>query len=448
MIEPGPAARAARGDWPPGPRGWLPGGALPFVRRHPEVFLDLARRFGDVVYFRVGRQRVFLLSRMEDIDQLLLQRQSDFVKGWGPQSGRSSMGEGLTALEGDLHRRERRRLQPLFSSERNLGRAPAMTAEAERLAGGWRDGEVLNIHREMQRLTLAVIGRTLLGCDTLSDEIYGLASDTIAHRFLPFMFPWPAALRRLDVAGQLRLRRVSRRLDAAVGRVIEARRGAPGEDLVAWLSAGAPEGDGATDRYLRDHFVTFLLAGHETTALALTWSLHLLAQHPEAEATVEAEVDRALAGSATEDALPRLDYTRRVVEETLRLYPPLWMLGRRALRDVEIAGYRVPVGSLVLASPYIMHRDPRHFAEPLRFDPDRWDGLEGGRSRPLAYFPFGLGARRCIGEQFALTEAVIALATITRRWRLRPLSRAPVKVEPLLTLRPRGGLPMQITARR
>ncbi len=445
MSQPQSAARAVSGEWPPGPRGWLPGGALLFLRRHPDVFLELARRFGDVVYFRVGPQRVFLLSRLEDIRHLLIHRQQDFAKGWGPQAGRSSLGEGLISAEGEIHRRERRRLQPLFSSERIGRHVAAMAAEAERVADRWRDGQRVDIWHEMQGLTLAVIGRTLLGCDTLGERIYRLAADVIARRFLPVMTPWPSALRRLSVVGQLRLWRVRARLDAAVSRVIESRREARSEDLVAWLSGPAAGGHGVTTRLLHDHFVTFLLAGHETTAAALSWSLHLLAQHPESQGRLQAEVDDLLPGSAAVEALPRLEYSRRVVSEALRLYPPLWMLGRRALREVEIGGYQIPAGSLVLASPYIAHRDPRFFPDPLRFNPDRWGGAQG--SPELPYFPFGLGARSCIAADFAFTEAMVVLAILNRRWRLRPVSGAPVRIEPLLTLRPRGGVPLRVTSR-
>jgi len=435
------------GGWPSGPRGWLPGGAMLFLRRHPDVFLGLARRYGDRVGFQVGRQRVLLCSRPSDVQLLFVQQQQAFAKGWGPQAGRSSLGDGLITVDGEDHRRERRRLQPLFSSERIRAYASDMAAEAERATGGWRDGQSIDVWREMQRLALAVVGRTLLGCDTLSDPIYAEASDTISRRFLPFMVPWPALLRALDVRGRRRLRVVSDRLDAAIGRTIAYRQADAGDDLAAWHAAQGAGEQGQTPQQVRDQFVTFLVAGHETTALALTWTFHLLAQHPAVEARLHAEADEALTAAGT-DPLPRLTYARQVVLEAMRLYPPVWMIGRRATYDVEAEPHRVPAGSLVLASPYVIHRDERNFPQPLRFDPDRWTRTGEATAHDRAYLPFGLGARRCIGSEFALTEAVLVLAIVAHRWRL--VSRPGVRIafEPLFTLRPRGSVPMQAVARR
>jgi cytochrome P450 len=297
----------------------------------------------------------------------------------------------------------------------------------------------------MNRLTLAIAGKTLYGADVAAeaDEIGG-ALTTALEAFKRLTNPLGPLLDRLPLPTTLRVRRASERLDATIYRMIDVRRRS-GEDrgdlLSMLLAARDDEGDGGgmTDRQLRDEALTLFLAGHETTANALAWTWHLLAHHPDAEARLHAELDAVLAGRLpAADDLPRLPYTRAVLAESMRLYPPAWTIGREPLEEFEAGGYRIRAGSVVLVSPWITHRDPRWWTEPGRFDPERWTPEREAEQPRFAYFPFGGGPRKCIGEGFAWTEGILVLATLAQRWRLRHAPGTQVGRQPLITLRPTG----------
>jgi cytochrome P450 len=358
--------------------------------------------------------------------------------------------------EGEHHRRQRRLAQPAFHRKRIDAYGATMTDYAERYSSRWTDGAQVDIAHEMMRLTLAIVGKTLFNSDVESeaDDVRESLTE-IMEMFQMLLLPYSEYLERLPLPQNRRFLRARARLDAVIYRIISERR-ASGEDAGDLLSmlmhARDEEGDGGgmSDRQLRDEVMTIFLAGHETTANALAWTWYLLAQHPEVEAKLHAELDRVLDGGrrlpAVED-LAALRYTEMVFSESMRLYPPAWTVGRLAVKDYEVGGYTVPAGSLVLISQYVMQRDPRFWPDPLRFDPERWTP-EARESRPqYSYFPFGAGARRCVGEGFAWMEGSLLIASIARRWRMRLDPAHPVVEHPRITLRPKHGVRVTLEKR-
>lgn len=414
----------------------------------------MARDYGDVAGFRIGPQPIVLLSGPEDIRDVLVVRQKNFTKGRGLERAKLLLGEGLLTSEGEHHRRQRRLAQPAFHRARVAGYGNVMAEYARRARDRWHDGTEIDVHAHMMALTLAVVGKTLFDADVEGEarEI-GEALTTSFQSFSIAMLPFSEWLERLPIPATLRFKKARARLDRTIYRMIDERRLA-GEDrgdlLSMLLVAQDSEGDGAgmSDLQLRDEAMTIFLAGHETTANALTWALWLVATHPRVEQALHAEIDSVLGGPvggrlpAAAD-LDRLPYTRTVVAESMRLYPPAWILGRRAIEAFEIGGFHVPARSIVLMSQYLVHRDARWWSEPNAFVPERWTDEAAAASRPkMAYFPFGAGTRVCIGEQFAWMEAMLLLATIAQRWRLRAVPGHRVDVQPLITLRPLHGMPM------
>ncbi|HEX8557862.1 MAG TPA: cytochrome P450 [Pyrinomonadaceae bacterium] len=449
------AARAAQVV--PGPGRFWPLGQMYAFQRDPLALLArVAREHGDVARFWGGPQAVYLLSHPEHVRDLLVTHNARFRKGRALQRAKRLLGEGLLTSEGEFHRRQRRLAQPAFHRQRVAAYARVMVEYAEKTSARWRDGEELDVADEMMRLTLAVVGKTLFDADVESDaDEVGAALTDVMNLFGYLMLPFSELLEKLPLPQRRRFLRARARLDAVIYRIVEDRRrsGADRGDLLSTLlHAVDEEGDrtGMTDEQLRDEVMTIFLAGHETTANALTWCWYLLAQNPEAEARLHEELDAVLAGGRApepEDA-PALRYTEMVVSEAMRLYPPAWALGRLALVDHEVAGYRVPAGALVLVSQYVIHRDPRFWPDPERFDPGRWTP-EAKSARPqFAYFPFGGGPRRCVGEGFAWAEAVLILASLARRWRVRLVPGRRVETQPRITLRPgAGGVPVKLERR-
>jgi len=318
----------------------------------------------------------------------------------------------------------------------------------------WRDGAELDIAREMMRLTLAIAGKTLFDADveTEADEI-GEALNEAMEQFNNLTLPFAQLLQKLPLPSVRRFKRARERLDETIYRIIRDRRqsGEDRGDLLSMLiQARDVEGDGTgmSDEQLRDEAMTIFLAGHETTANALTWTWYLLSQNPEVEAKFLAEVDEVLgARTATPEDYPKLRYTEMVLAESMRIYPPAWIIGRRALTDYQINGYHVPARSIILMSQYVMHHNPKYFPEPDRFDPERWRP-EAREARPkFSYFPFGGGTRLCIGENFAWMEGVLVLATLAQHWRMRLVPGHLVELQPIVTLRPRHGMRMTVEQR-
>ena len=446
-------AVASRERFPPGPRAAIPGAIVYRIQRDALGFLSAAKeRYGDVVGFRVGRQPVVLLSAPDDVRDVLVTNQRNFTKGRGLERAKLLLGEGLLTSEGEHHLRQRRLVQPAFHRQRVAAYGDTMTEYAARAAGRWRDGETLDVHAAMTALTLAIVGKTLFGADVEGEapEI-GEALTAAVEAFPLANMPFSEILEKLPIPAALRFRRARRRLDATIYRMIAERRAAPGDrgDLLSMLLlATDTEGDGGgmSDLQLRDEAMTLFLAGHETTANALTWALHLLARHAGAASRALAEVD-ALGGDPRADDLPRLPWIRAVFAEAMRLYPPAWIIGRRAKAAFEVGGFHVPARTIVLTSQFLVHRDPRWWPEAAAFRPERWLDAAAAAERPkFAWFPFGAGTRVCIGEQFAWMEGILVLATVLRRWRFEPSGGEPA-LDALITLRPKGGLRLTPVAR-
>lgn len=453
-----PRDRAGRdAAHPPGPRRLLP--ALDALRmgRDRLAFLSaLAARYGDIARVPLGGETLYLFNHPDLVRDVLVTNHRNFHKGRGLERARLLLGDGLLTSEGDVHRRQRRLAQPAFHRQRIAAYGATMATWAARRSDRWRAGVAMDVHSEMMALTLAIVGKTLFDADVEHEtaEIGAALATTFESFNAGFFLPFGALLDRLPLPATLRFRKARARLDATIYRLIEERRrdGADHGDLLSMLLlAQDTEGDGGrmTDLQLRDEAMTIFLAGHETTANALTWTWYLLSRHPAVEARLHAEVDSALGGDRlpTADDLAMLPYTRMVLAESMRLYPPAWILGRRALGPFEANGYTIPARAIVLMCQYLIHRDERWFPEPDRFDPERWTPERQAARPRFAYFPFGGGPRVCIGEQFAWMEGIIALAAIARRWRLRLVPDHPVVLQPIITLRPQFGMRMVPEAR-
>lgn len=448
-------AAAVIAKQPPGPKPILPGFHFLALRRDRIGFLtNLAREYGEIAHFKLGPVPVYLLTNPEHIRDVLITHNKQFMKGEGLQRAKRLLGEGLLTSEGEFHLRQRRLAQPAFHRQRIAGYADTMVDYARQMREDWQPGETRDIAREMMRLTLAIAGKTLFGTDVVkeADEI-GAALSTTMEAFNRLTLPFSNLIEKLPLPSVRRFEQAKERLDATIYRIIEERRASDedqGDLLSMLIQARDTEGDGTgmTDLQLRDEAMTIFLAGHETTANALTWTWYLLSQNPVEEARFHEEIDQVLAGRLpTAEDYPRLKYAERVFAESMRLYPPAWLIGRRALSDYVIDGYTIPAGAILLMSQYVMHHHPKFFPEPERFDPERWTP-EAKEARPqFSYFPFGGGPRLCIGEQFAWMEGVLVMATFAQRWRMRLAPGHPVAKQPLVTLRPKHGMKMVLAPR-
>lgn len=425
--------------FPPGPSRRLAGeGAGPSRRDSAGLLMEMAREYGDVVAFKLGRQDVVLLNHPDYVKDVLVTRHKQFLKGGPMQRAKRLLGEGLLTSEGDHHLRQRRLAQPAFHRSRLASYADATVAHASRMGTQWRDGDCVEMTGEMMRLTLGLVGQTLFGADVESeaDELANAFAEALEYYSV---LAWtPEAIRRFA--------RVRDRLDDLVYRLIDERRRDNRDrgDLLSMLLTG----ETMTAEQLRDELMTIFVAGHETVAGALTWAWYLLSQHPDAEAELHAEIDTVLHGrQPSYDDLEQLAYTRRVLSESMRLYPPGWVIGRTALTEYEVGGYVIPAGTVVLVSQYVMHRDARYYPDPDRFDPGRWTPTAMATRPKHAYFPFGSGIRQCIGEGMAWMEGILVLATLAQQWRPCLVDGHPVEPRPLVTLRPRYGLKMTLEKR-
>ena len=400
-----------------------------------------------MVHIVVGGQDIYVVSHPEAIQEVLVTHQAKFKKSRMLERARVLLGDGLLTSEGEFHTRQRRLVQPAFYRDRLPGYAKVMVDQAAACRERWQPGVTYDVAREMTRLTLAVVTQTLFSAnvDAEADEI-GAALTQVFELFEVVLLPFSGFLEKLPIPPVRRFHKARARLDQTIYGLIRERRasGVDRGDLLSMLLAAQDEdgGAGMTDEQVRDEVLTLFLAGHETTAVALSWAWYLLSQNPEAEAKFHAEIDRVLGGRLPSiDDILALRYTEAVFSETLRLYPPAWAVGRRALEDVCLGGYTIPARSVLLMSPYVVHRDPRWFAQPQRFQPERW--LAAAERPRFGYFPFGGGARVCVGERFAWMEGVLLLAAIGQRWRLRLDPAQRVDTHARITLRPRYGMRMK-----
>jgi cytochrome P450 len=455
---PQPLATAANGALPPGPKG-LPffGVALSLRRDVLGTITRIVREYGDIAHMPLLMQSRILVSRPEWIEDLIVRQPQKFDKGPGlKDASRRLLGEGLLTSEGELWRRQRRLAQPAFHRQRIAEYAQVMVEQALAHTRDWRDGDRRDMAEEMMALTLVIAVKTLFGIEFTEQAKRVGPAVTLLMRYqlrrlrspvkIPMHWPTPS---------NVRADRAYKYLDSLVYGIIEERRrrrdaGEPegGDVLSLLMNAMDEDGSRMTPKQLRDEVMTLFIAGHETTAVTLGWLWHMLAQHPRVEERLTEELCSMLGGRApTPDDLPRLPYLDAVIHEVLRLYPAAYVLQRTSVEPFDLAGYHFPVNTTVLMSQWIVHRDSRYFDAPDEFRPERWlDGLES-RLPAYAYFPFGGGPRRCIGQVFALMEAALVAATLAQRFRFVERAGAKVVPEPLVTLRARGGVPMTLKIR-
>lgn len=442
------------------PSGHLLGHLLRF-RDDPLALFEEGRALGDVVRMRVGPRMITVVYQPEAVHRVLVERMPFYTKRTrGYEMLRQLLGNGLLTSEGALWKRQRRIAQPAFQHRRLGGFATTMEQATEALAASWQGaaerGEVVDVAEAMNQLALKIAGETLFSLDISGEsDAIGTALSGLLGGFLATI---TNPLRQyLPFPSTFRYRKARRTLDALVYDIIARRRADPVEhdDLLGlFMSARDEEGQGMSDEQLRDEVLTMLLAGHETTANALAWTFHHLSTNPEAAARLGAELDAVLPdGRFTLERYPALTYTQAVLDESMRLSPPAWVESRRAEADDEIGGYHIPRGSFVFLPQYAIHRHPAYWADPTRFDPDRFGPgphlTPDGSPRPRgAFFPFGDGQRKCIGEHFAKMEARIILSILASRFTFTPVPGHRVETDPSVTLRPRGGLPLQLGVRQ
>ena len=439
-MPPGPPGRPFVGNLPQ-----FAGDMLPFVER-------CKREYGDVVRLQLAGWTAYLVNHPDLVAELLVHRHAGYHKHhsffWSNVD--AIFGRGLLTNEGDDWLRQRRLMQPVFHPDRIAEYARIMVERTERTLEGWRPGEVRDVRKEMMALTFQIVAETLFGAEVRGDvaEIgaaFNVGIEEVAVRFRrPIRFPdW------VPVPSNLRYNRSVRRMDELIVRIIRERREQgfqDRDDLLSRMLRARDESGAMDEGQLRDEVMTMLLAGHETTALALTWTWWLLSKHPEIDRRLHEEVEGVLDGRAPEPAdVPRLPFVERVFRESLRLYPPAYGFGREATMDSELGGWPVPKGTTLLIFSWLLHRDPRWWDDPERFDPDRWTPELEARIPRLAYMPFGGGPRVCIGQRFAIAEGVLIVSAIARRYRLEWLAD-PVPFTSI-TLRPTGDLRARLVPR-
>lgn len=450
---------------PPGPSGRR---AMLRVatRRTPlyELIAQMTGTYQPVGYVRLGREHLYVLSDPDVIWQAFVGESKNTMKGRGLQLTRPLLGNGLLNSEGAEHMRNRRLVQPVFHRQRIAGYCDDIVAATRDIEADWRTltgGAAVRVDvvAQMSSLTLDVVGRTLFGADlTGSASAVGQALTAVLEGFSLAVTPASTLLLRLPLPARQRMVAAIEQLDEIIAGLIEQKRadvaaGRPGADVLSLLLQTVDEETGLpmSDTEIRDETMTMVLAGHETTAMALSWTLRDLSMNPDIRDWLREEVDSQSAdGLADLGSLPR---THAVIAESMRLHPPAWILGRYVTSPITLAGYEVPTGATFLASQYAMHRDPRFWPEPDRYDPTRWLGPDGSfdERRPGVprgvWFPFGFGARRCIGEQFAWVEAVLALSRFARNWDFEVLDADKVRPLGAVTMRPQEPMMARLSPR-
>ena len=456
-----PIAPAPAQIRPPGPRG-LPVFGTSFMasRDSTQTLMRWARDYGDVVYYRFFNLDVYVLFHPQHVEQVLLGKTGNFVKGITSRANPELFGNGLLTSDGDFWRRQRRLSNPAFHRESLVRYADITVEEATRLLDVWKNGETRNIHNDMMNVTLRIVLRSLFGSELgenmhiIEPALDAIMVSSSGFHSIAFYLGIPTPTRKRHFRAVAELDRIVYALIArgreklkSAEATAQAEGGAK-DLLTLLLTARDDDGNSMSDQQLRDEVITLLLAGHETTALNLSWTWYLLAQHPEVEVKLHAELDAVLPGrlpSASD--LPKLQYTDRVIREALRLYPPAWRVFRRTEEPFKAGDYLLPAGSNIVLSQWVTQRDPRWFSEPDRFNPDRWAEEAATKLPRFAYFPFGGGPRVCIGAGFAMMEATLLLATIAQRYRMRLAPNRLIKPLASITLRPKNGIRVQLQQR-
>lgn len=426
---------------------------MPLASPDPlSLFTKWAREFGDMFYYRAAWIHVYFFNHPELIEAVLVRNYQNFLKDHVVRKSRWFFGQGLLTNEGESWLRQRRLSQTAFHRERVTSYTKIMTDQAQEMLSSWRSGEIRDVHQEMMQLTLRIVVRALFNVEPEETGKISLAMNVLMRNSIGIRLLLPPMARFLPTPAMIEFRHAVRQLDETVYRIISLRRQNERDtgDLLSMLMQVRDEdGSRMSDKQLRDEVMTFLIAGHETTALALSWSWYLLAHYPNAQRQLHDELDRVLGGRTPEFSdLRNLPYSEGIIKEALRLYPPAWSLARTVVKEFEIAGYRIPAGANVVMSTWIMHRDPRYFPDPEIFDPDRWLPERSQKLPRFAYFPFGGGPRQCVGASFAMMEATLLLATMAQTFQLRAVPEHPVVPVPSFTLRPKHGIRMTLKARQ
>ena len=466
-------------DYPPGPHSILPNKLLRKFMNDPiKTLMDIAHTYGDICHFKFGRQHIYLLNNPDYIEGILIRDHKNFIKSRGLQVSKRLLGEGLVTSEGEYHDRQRRLIQPTFHPNRIKGYGDIMASHAVRMQERWKDGSTLDIHNEMMHVTSEIISKAVLGSDIKAEEDeVGVALQTCMEYFNRLQMPFGELIEKIPILPINKgYQSAKKKLDSIVYSMIKEHRdneskrvyhkedreicpknqhmSKPTDLLYTLLQAQDTEaGIGRmTDLQLKDEVMTIFLAGHETTSNALTWTFYLLSQHPTTDDRLYAELcsilgDKDAKRIPTVEDMPKLEYTEKVFRESMRLYPPAWTLGRRAINDYKVDKYVIPAGSVILMSQYVMHRDSRYFSDPDVFYPDRWTKEAMLHLPRFSYFPFGGGIRGCVGEPFAWMEGILLLATICRHWKMHNDKDHKVGLKPLITLRPKYGMRMKLESR-
>jgi len=451
-------------NYPPGPTQKLPLVLfLNFLRDPIGVLIDTSK-YGDISHFKFGTQHIYFLNHPDYIRDVLVTHNANFIKSRGLQLAKKVLGDGLLTSEGNLHRNQRQLIQPVFHQDRLTPYAAIMTECILRMSNRWRNNDTLDVHKEFMLLTLDVVCKTLFNFDIESEaKEIGKHVTTLVEYFNRARMPLAELIEKLPLPSNRRFQYAKKQLDAIIYRMIDGtsigkrndlRQHDRHVDLISILveHKNVNYDNGCyvfSNLQLRDNIMTIFLAGHETVANALTWTFYLLSQNKREEGKLQDEVDSILDndGAPTAADIPKLEFTEKVFAESMRLYPPAWAVGRQAIHDYKIGEYTIPAGSTLLMSQYLMHRDPRFFPEPERFNPERWNSETKANLPRFSYFPFGGDPRACIGEPFAWIEGILSIATIARRWKMKLEPGHPIVLQPLVTLRPKYGMRMKLIRR-
>lgn len=463
-------------EYPLGPKAVLPNKLLrEFLHDPIKYLMNVARTYGEICHFKFGKQHVYLLTNPEYIDDILIKNHKNFTKSKTRQVTKRLLGEGLVTSEGEYHDRQRRIIQPTFHPNRIKAYGQIVTSYGNQMCQQWKDGVNIDIHKEMMDVTSAIISKAVLGSDVKSKySTIGDALLTCMEYSNRVQMPFGELIQKIPILSINKgYQTAKKKLDSIVYDMIKQHRHDQSKginhdhDLLYTLLQAQDKEAGIekmTDSQLRDEVMTIFLAGHETTANALTWTFYLLSQHPNEEARLYEELCSVLGNSKCEDSsskvtntitgriptvedIPNLEYTERVLRESMRLYPPVWMIARQAINDYKVDKYIIPAGSIIIMSQYVMHHDPRYFSDPDLFYPDRWTKEARLKLRRFCYFPFGGGIRGCVGEPFAWMEAILLIATVCSKWKMHHDPSHKIKLKPLVTLRPKDGMNMVLEHR-
>lgn len=438
----------------PSPAAWpIVGNSLEYKKNPPIYLQHLAKTYGDICRFRLGKHPCFLFSHPDAIREILVTQAKNLGRSMGYEWMKAFLGEGLLTSSGTVHQRRRRLAQPAFRNSRIEAYAPYMVTTTQKWIGAWRYGDTVDIHQEMMRLALTIIGQAMFheNLAKLVVEI-GEAVDVFMRYWQSNFSPFAKILHALPLSLNREFEEAKSMFYSRMESIVQNHRELgkdEGDFLSMLLLATDEEGSAAlTNREIVEELITITIAGHETTANALSWAWYLLASHRHVAARLEEEVEQVLNGRApgVQD-LEQLPYATAVFKETMRLYPPAWSVGRRAISPIVLADVEVPVGSMIYMSQYVVHRDPRWWPDPDRFEPDRWLAEDQSARPKYSYFPFGAGKHMCIGERFAMLEGILLMALIAQKWRFELVPQQVVTAEAFITLRPKSGIKVKLMAR-